>query len=316
MEDPEAVKRFSPPPEPSVYVEGELIQPGTAACWGCGIPLVLRHMLDILGPNTVMARAPGCAGVNLGITPFQTMLGIPYTLSNFASTAAMATGLKRGLRSRGKADVNVVALCGDGGTVDIGLQSLSGAAERGESLIFICYDNEAYMNTGIQRSGSTPLGAWTTTTPVGKVWRGKKRTRKNIDLIMAAHKIPYVATASVAYIRDYKMKIKKAFEVTRAGKGLAFIHVHQPCPTGWRFPGEKAIEVARTAVQTGAWSLFEAEEGKLRVNVKPRELVPVSEYLKSQGRFRHLSEEQIANIQEVVTGNYEKLLELEKTGIY
>ncbi|MEM4727476.1 MAG: hypothetical protein QXD04_04405, partial [Candidatus Bathyarchaeia archaeon] len=174
--------------------------------------------------------------------------------------------------------------------------------------------NEAYMNTGIQRSSSTPLFANTTSSPAGKLWTGKPEKPKNMILIMAAHRIPYIATASLAYLPDLERKIKKAAEVTRAGRGMAYIHIQQPCATGWYFPPEKTVEVARLAVQTGVWPLLEIEEGVLKVNIKPRELRPVEEYLRLQGRFRHLTKEQIANIQAEVKKDYESWLTLEKMG--
>jgi pyruvate ferredoxin oxidoreductase alpha subunit len=306
LEDFEALKKYFPPPKP-IFVKNQLLQPGTNSCTGCGIPLVVRHMLEALGENTIIVRVPSCFGASVSIAPFVTMVGAPMVRTCFAAAAATGTGIVRGLRARGRPHVNVVAFGGDGGTVDIGLQSLSGAAERGEPLIYICYDNEAYMNTGIQRSGSTPLGAWTTTTPTSK-----KKQRKDIISIMAAHGIPYAATASIAYLSDYKRKAKVASKVTREKKGLAYIHVLQPCPVGWRFRESKTIEVARLAVQTGAWPLFEILEGKMRINVVPKKLKPISEYLKLQGRFSHLTPDEMTKIQKVVRGRWHNLLELEK----
>jgi pyruvate/2-oxoacid:ferredoxin oxidoreductase beta subunit len=228
------------------------------------------------------------------------------------SAAGVATGMKRGLIIREKKAINVVGFAGDGATVDIGLTSLSGAAERGEPVIWLCYDNEAYMNTGIQRSGSTPLGAWTTTTPISLLVKGKQTERKNMPLIMALHRIPYVATASLAYIADLRKKIRKASDVTLQGKGMAYIHVQSPCPPGWRLSPEKTIESARLAVLAGAWPLFEIEGDSLRIDVKPAALKPIDQYLKIQGRFSHLNRYQIEKIQDAVNESWRKLLWLEK----
>ena len=296
---------------PPVDVESEhCVHPGSDGCAGCGASIIIRTLLDTLGPNTIVVDPPNCAGVNYG-----GVVKVPWVLANFASAPAYETGIYRALRRKGKADkVYVTSYSGDGGTVDIGLQSLSGAAERGESIIWLCYDNEAYMNTGIQRSGSTPMFASTTSTPVGSVWKGKPQRRKNMLMIMAAHRIPYIATASLAYIPDLKRKIKKAAEVTRNGEGLAYLHVHQPCPTGWYFDPAKTVEVGRLAVQTGAFPLVEVDHGEFKLSVKPRELKPVKEYLAPQRRFRHISEEQLEILQGHINGDWEALLGMEKEG--
>lgn len=292
------------------FEERRVIYPGSGGCTGCGASIIIRHVLDVLGPNTVVVDPPNCAGINYG-----SVVGVPWILANYAATAGYQTGFYRAYKLKGKADkIHVISFAGDGGTVDIGLQALSGAAERGEPLIWICYDNEAYMNTGIQRSGSTPLYARTTTTPAGRLWRGKAERPKNVPLIMAAHGIPYVATASLAFIQDLRRKIKRAAEITSAGVGLAYIHIHAPCPTGWYYSPEKTVEVARLAVLTGAWPLIEIEEGRIKLNVKPRKLLPVEEYLKLQGRFRHLSDEQIKEVQRWVNESWESWLRLEKMG--
>lgn len=292
------------------FKEKRVIYPGSGGCTGCGASIILRHVLDVLGPNTVVVDPPNCAGVN-----YSSVVGVPWILANYAATAGYQTGFYRGYKLKGKADkIHVVSFAGDGGTVDIGLQALSGAAERGESIIWICYDNEAYMNTGIQRSGSTPLYARTTTTPAGRFWRGKRERPKNVPLIMAAHGIPYVATASIAFIPDLRRKIKRAAEITSAGKGLAYIHIQAPCPTGWYYPPEKTVEVARLAVLTGAWPLIEIEEGRVKLNIKPKKLKPIKEYLRLQGRFRHLTDEQIEEIQRWVNESWESWLKLEEMG--
>jgi pyruvate ferredoxin oxidoreductase alpha subunit len=297
-------------PPPVQLEEVMPIYPGSDGCAGCGSSIIIRHLLKVLGPNTVVVNPPSCSGVNFG-----GVVAVPWVLANYAAAAGYETGLYRAYRIKGKADkIYLTSFSGDGGTVDIGLQAISGAAERNESFIWLCYDNEAYMNTGIQRSSSTPLFASTTSSPAGRVWAGKPEKPKNMILIMAAHRIPYIATASIAYLADLERKIRRAAEVTRAGRGMAYIHVQQPCATGWYFPPEKTVEVARLAVQTGVWPLLEIEDGVLKVNIKPRELKPVEEYLKLQGRFRHLSKEQIATIQAEVKKDYESWLALEKMG--
>jgi pyruvate ferredoxin oxidoreductase alpha subunit len=289
---------------------GEPIFPGSDGCAGCGTSIIIRHLLKVLGKDTVIINPPSCSGVN-----FSAVVRVPWILANFAAGAAYETGVYRALRKKGKADkVYVTSYSGDGGTVDIGLQSISGAAERGESMIWLCYDNEAYMNTGIQRSGSTPLFSATTSTPAGKIWPGKQVRRKNMLMIMAAHRIPYIATASLSYIPDLERKIKRAAEITRAGEGLAYLHIQQPCATGWYFPPEKTVEIGRLAVQTGAWPVVHIDHGDFKIDVKPKELRPIKEYLQPQARFRHLKDEQFEIIQKDVQYDWETLLELEKRG--
>jgi pyruvate ferredoxin oxidoreductase beta subunit len=237
-------------------------------------------------------------------TPFpESAWEVPFIHVAFENSAAVASGVESALKAQGKEDVNVVAFGGDGGTVDIGLQSLSGAMERGHNMIYICYDNEAYMNTGIQRSGATPFGASTTTSPAGRESFGKTETKKNMPLIMAAHGIPYVATASIAYPEDYMKKVKKAAET----KGPAYIHLHQPCTTGWGFDPSKTIEIGRKAVESGAWSLYEIDQGEFKVTYKPQKKIPVEDYLSTQKRFKHLKQEQIDQIQAYVDANCEEL---------
>jgi pyruvate ferredoxin oxidoreductase beta subunit len=205
--------------------------------------------------------------------------------------------LEAALIRRGDADeTTILAFAGDGGTVDIGIQALSGAIERGHDFIYICYDNEAYMNTGIQRSGSTPYGAWTTTTPVGKKRHYKREFKKDIPKIIAAHNIPYMATASVGYPKDYQKKVKAAKET----KGPAFIQVHAPCPAGWKYEGRLSIKLARMAHACGMWKLFDLKEGKMSIQRRPKGFEPIKPYVKAQGRFKHLMDEEIAEMQERV----------------
>ncbi len=273
----------------------ELIAPGHRACAGCGCILAMRHALKALGKNVIVSMATGCMEVTT--TPYpETSWRVPWIHVAFENTAAVASGIARALKVLGKHNVKSVAIAGDGGTADIGLQALSGAVERGDNILYICYDNEAYENTGIQRSGSTPFGAWTTTTPIGKLSRGEDRPKKDLPAIIAAHGAPYVATASVAYPLDFIKKLKKAAAI----RGPTYVHVLAPCTPGWRIDENKTIEVARLAVLTGTWVLYEVEGGKLNVTFKPPKRRPVAEYLKLQGRFRHLTDKEVAEIQQMV----------------
>ncbi|MBC7364437.1 MAG: 3-methyl-2-oxobutanoate dehydrogenase subunit beta [Candidatus Aminicenantes bacterium] len=279
----------------------ELMSPGHLACQGCGAALAMRLALKALGQKTIVCIPACCWAVIDGPFPYSS-LDIPIYHCAFETAASSASGVRAGLDMVGDRETAVLAWAGDGGTFDIGLQALSGAAERNDDIIYTCYDNEAYMNTGIQRSSATPLGAWTTTTPVKHY---KKERKKDIIGIMAAHAIPYIATASVAYPEDMVKKFKKAREI----KGTKFIHVFAPCPAGWKSRPEDTIKLARLAVQTGYFPLYEIENGeKWTLNLKLKERKPIAEYLKLQGRFRHLKEEEINWIQQEVDANYERVL--------
>jgi pyruvate ferredoxin oxidoreductase beta subunit len=270
----------------------ELLAPGHRGCAGCGATIGVRLALKVLGKNTVAVSATGCLEVIT--TPYpETAWEIPWIHIAFENAAAVASGVERALKAQGKTDVNIVAFGGDGGTADIGLQALSGAMERGHKIIYICYDNEAYMNTGIQRSGATPFGASTTTSPHGKDSFGEDRPKKNMPMIMAAHGIPYVATASIAYPEDFMKKVKKASQAD----GPAYIHLHQPCTTGWGFDPSQTIELGRLAVDTGSWILYEIEDGEFKVTYRPIQRKIVNEYLSAQKRFKHLTEEEKEMIQ-------------------
>jgi len=265
--------------------EKEFLAPGHRACAGCGATIGVRLALKMLGENTVAISATGCLEVIT--TPYpETSWEIPWMHVAFENAAAVASGVESALKSQGKTDTTVVVFGGDGGTADIGLQALSGAMERGHNLIYICYDNEAYMNTGIQRSGSTPYGASTTTSPHGKESFGEDRPKKNMPMIMAGHGIPYIATASISYPEDFMKKVKKASEI----EGPAYIHLQQPCTTGWGYSPEKTIELGRLAVETGSWILYEIEEGEFKVTYRPLQRRAVKEYLNAQKRFKHLTE--------------------------
>ncbi|MHA1341691.1 MAG: 3-methyl-2-oxobutanoate dehydrogenase subunit beta [Promethearchaeota archaeon] len=275
-------------------IDKNLWIPGNSTCAGCGLSLALRWALKALGPKTVLVTPASCLNVVIGVWP-KAASDFPFINMVFAGGAAAATGIYHGLKARGVEDVNVIVFAGDGGTTDIGLQGLSGAAERNTNIIYVCYDNEAYMNTGIQRSSSTPLGAITTTT-----YFGKKEQKKNVPGIMAAHNIPYIATASISDPLDLYDKFKKAKDI----QGLKYIHILASCPPGWRIDSEKSIEVAKKAVDTGMWILYEIENGIFRLTGKSRRLIdpkkrkPIKEYLSLQGRFNKITEKEIRLLEE------------------
>lgn len=280
----------------------EYLAPGHRGCAGCGASIGVRLALNALGKNTVAISATGCLEVMTSPYP-ETAWEIPWIHVAFENAGAVASGVESALRIQGKDEINVIAFGGDGGTVDIGLQSLSGAMERGHNLTYICYDNEAYMNTGIQRSGATPYGASTTTSPKGSVSFGEDKPKKDMPMIMAAHGIPYVATASISYPEDFVKKVKKAAKI----KGPAYIHLHQPCTTGWGFSPEKTIEMGRLAVETGSWILYEIENGEFNITFRPDERKAVKEYLAPQKRFKHLDDEHLEKIQKYVDKTCEEL---------
>lgn len=270
----------------------DLFVPGISACLGCNSELLMRHTLRRLGPNTVVATPPGCiAGVGAVGVNGRTSTKTPVFHPLLTNTAAMLAGVRRYYNRIGR-DVTMLALAGDGGTADVGFQSLSGAAERGEQMIYICVDNEGYMNTGVQRSSTTPYGAWTSTTPVGAKLRGKTRDAKYLPLLMVMHRCEYVATASTAFMEDYYEKLDKALKASR--RGMAYLHVFSPCPTGWRFPPAELIEVGRKAVETNVFPLweFELEIGKIRFTQPIQDPLPVDVFLGLIGKYRHLDEDQ------------------------
>ncbi len=290
----------------------EPFAPGHRACQGCGEVLALRLAMKALGTNVIVCAATGC--MEIISTPFpQTAWRVPWIHIAFENTAAVASGveaalkvLKRHKRFPKTRHVDVVAFAGDGGTADIGLQALSGALERGHDFVYICLDNEAYMNTGVQRSSCTPYGAMTTTSPPGSKSFGQMTWKKNLPAIAVAHGIPYVATASPAFFLDLMNKVKKAALI----KGPAYVHIFSPCPTGWGSKGEDSIKLARLAVDTKVFPLYEVIEGKYYITRKVTRPKPVEEYLKLQRRFRHLTPELIAEIQRRVDADYERLLRL------
>ena len=275
---------------------------GHKACAGCGGSLAVRAALKVLGPNAVAALPAGCMSA-VGFNFPQLCFANNAMITPFAATAAVLTGIEAGLRAQGKKpdDCTVVGFAGDGGTADIGIQALSGAIDRNDDVLYICYDNEAYMNTGIQKSSLTPFGAKTTTTPAGKNSHGCLTQKKNVFEIIAAHGLPYAATASVGYMSDFLKKLERAKDI----HGTRLIHVIAPCPTGWGAPESKMVDLARDVVDCGLWYLaeYEGEQesgvpgGTFTLNRKPREFTSVRDYLKSQGRFRALSDEEISLVE-------------------
>ncbi|MBW1711674.1 MAG: pyruvate ferredoxin oxidoreductase [Deltaproteobacteria bacterium] len=301
-------KKFSPKDLPRF----EALVSGHRACQGCGEILALRQALKAIGGRMIVASATGC--MEIVTSPFpHTAWAVPWIHVAFENAAAVASGIEAGRKAlvrKGRLDpgqkVTIVAMAGDGGTADIGLQALSGAVERGHDFVYICLDNEAYMNTGIQRSSATPYGANTTTSPPGKISIGQQTQKKDVPAIIAAHGLPYVATATPAYYLDLMNKAKKA----SLAPGPAYLHLFSPCPTGWRSAGDSAINLARLAVQTKMFPLYEVIDGQYVLNKKITKPKPVEEYLKPQRRFSHLGEKEIAQIQAEVDRRYERLLYL------
>jgi pyruvate ferredoxin oxidoreductase beta subunit len=290
----------------------DLLTGGHRLCAGCGAPIVVRQILLAAEDPVIVTSATGCLEVATTIYPF-TAWRVPFFHSAFENSAATATGIEamyQSLKKQGKMDrkIRFIAFGGDGGTYDIGLQSLSGALERGHDFTYICYDNGAYMNTGIQRSSSTPMGAATTTSPAGKVIPGKMQKRKNLSKIVEAHDIPYMAQASPSQWRDLMQKVRKALNT----EGPSFLNIVAPCNRGWRSALDGAIRESQLAVETCFWPLYEVENGKTKVTYKPKEKKPLEEWLKIQGRFKHLfkpkNEWIIKEMQEQVDKEWEALL--------
>lgn len=295
----------------------ERLAPGHRLCAGCAAPTIVRQVLLAIDEPVIVAAATGCLEVSTTIYPY-TAWRIPWIHNAFENAASTLSGIEtmyRSLVKQGKMkerDIKFVAFGGDGGTYDIGIQALSGALERGHRLLYICYDNQAYMNTGIQRSGATPYGAWTTTSPVGKVIPGKPQHRKDLTAIVAAHGIPYAAQASPHRFRDLMQKARKGV----AAEGPAFINVLSSCNRGWRHPTDTTIEISRLAVDTCFWPLYEVEKGEWKLNYRPKEKLPIEEFLKPQGRFRHLFKEENKHIIEELQAEVDRRWEalLKRTG--
>lgn len=281
--------------------EEEFVYPGNRACAGCGLNILYRIGLKAIGRDAILVVPPSCLTVMQGLYPI-TSTQLSVLNVTFASTAAAASGVKAALRAQKNDHTQVVAWAGDGGTADIGLQALSGAIERGEDFLYICYDNEGYMNTGVQRSGTTPQGALTANTAIN----GKPERSKDIPRIIAAHSPAYVATCSAAYPMDFHDKIKKALSL----KGLKYIHAHTPCPPGWAMDERLAVAIGRLAVTTGLYVLYEIEDGQIKLSepsaklLRKKELPPVSEYLEAQGRFRALGKAAVEQLQQEVDAKW------------
>jgi pyruvate ferredoxin oxidoreductase beta subunit len=285
--------------------EEEFVNPGNRACAGCSLGTSYRIVLKALGWNTILVVPPSCLTVLQGLFPVAATK-LPCLNVTFASTAAASTGMLAALKVL-KKDTKVVAWAGDGGTSDIGLQALSGAAERGDNFLFICYDNEGYMNTGVQRSGTTPQWAVTTNTPI----KGKFQQKKDVPAIMAAHNLSYVATCSAAYPLDLYDKVKKAITFP----GVKYIHIQIPCPPGWGFEPRNTVKVGKLAVESGLFELYEIENSVLRLTgasrklADKRALLPVTEYFKAQSRFRLMTDEQIQEIQNRINAKWASTFE-------
>lgn len=301
MSDTVETKKGKPP------VEESLLTCGHRACAGCGEALGAKLVMDAAGPNTMVATSTGCLEVFSTAFP-DSAWRMPWIHSLFENSSAVAAGIEAALLAKGKADgINIIAQGGDGGTADIGIGCLSGMLERGHNILYVCYDNEAYMNTGVQRSGLTPYDARTSTSPSGNISWGNQHQKKNLLEICAAHGIPYAATATVGFPQDLMSKVKKALKI----KGPKFLHVHVPCPLGWVYKSELTIDVARIAVNTGLFPIVEMEYGKLtRVRKITKSRQPVEDYLKPQGRFKHLFKEggepELEKIRQIAENNIQK----------
>jgi len=283
--------------------EREARLPGHSLCPGCTGAIAERLIFNTIKDKKIIFHGPGvCAGGGTSL------LKAPKITEYLSGTGMGPTGVSRALKQLGRNDVKVVAMGGDGGALDIGFGKLSAAAIRNENYLQFVMDNEAYMNTGIQRSGQTPEGVWTTTTPAGN----KTSKTKNAPMIIAYHYVPYVATATVGYTQDFINKVKKAIDMD----GFRYIHVLVPCPTGWRFQTKKGIELSRLAVKSGIFPLYEIDHGKFKVTYKPKELIPVKEYVEEQGRFRTLNEEQLMDLQRAADFYSIHLNELDGKNIY
>ncbi len=292
--------------QPFTYELSRGFLPGHRACAGCGQAAAVRMIMEVVGPDCVVTNATGC--LEVFSTPYpESAWGVPWIHSLFENAASVAAGIEAALRKQGRLETTrVLAFGGDGATVDIGFGALSGMMERGHDILYVCYDNEAYMNTGVQRSGSTPFAASTTTSPAGRASFGEDRPKKNLPAICAAHGIPYVATASVSFFADLKRKVRKALGI----RGPKYLQVHVPCPPGWGYPEKDTVEIGKLAVECGLFPLVEWEDGEV-TRVRKIKKVPVEEYLKPQRRFRHLfrTEEgkaKLADIQALADANIEK----------
>lgn len=273
----------------------DLVSPGTSACQGCGAELIVRRIIQIAGPDSIFCIPPGClAGAGIVGWNFDNGMKVPVHITLLDNTASFLSGMSNAYQSQDR-DVNMVAIAGDGASADCGFQSLSGAAERGEKMLYICYDNEGYMNTGFQRSSTSSKGSRTSTTPVGKSIPGKPQHSKFMPFIMALHNPVYAATASPSNMKDFVEKIEKG--LAAAKEGFAYIHVFSPCPTGWGFNGKNSIEVARRAVKSNFFPLFECDRGVWKRNAAPKNPIPLKDFTSMASKFKHLSDDDIHELE-------------------
>ncbi|MFH0949082.1 MAG: pyruvate synthase subunit PorB [Candidatus Aenigmatarchaeota archaeon] len=277
---------------------------GHTACAGCPMPIALRPILNAAGKNTIISNATSCSEIVSSQYP-NSAWTVPYVHVAFECAAAVASGIEAACKKLDR-NANIIVIAGDGGTADIGLQALSGMVERGHNVLYICYDNECYANTGVQRSSATPYGAWTTTSPAGKKSIGNTTFKKPVAEMMAVQGASYVATSSVAYPKDIYNKVKKALTIN----GPKFIHIHAPCPLAWKFDSSQTIKLAKLAVETGMWVIYEIENRKLTINIRSGGK-NIEEYLKAQGRFNHLTDEEINVIQKKVNDEWKRFEEWE-----
>lgn len=295
----------------------QIMTPGSSACQGCGGELITRKVMQISGANSIFAVPPGCmAGAGVDGWSYANGCTAPIHITLLDNTASFLSGVSEIYQRRGREDVNIVAIAGDGATADCGFQSLSGAAERGNKMLYVCYDNEGYMNTGFQRSSTTSLGSRTSTTPAGSVINGKQQGAKYMPLIMAMHNIEYCATASPSNMADFVAKVQKGLEASK--RGFAYLHVFSPCPTGWSFAPDKGIEVARRAVRSNIFPLWECDRGSYRLSFVNRDPITVAEFVKGIGKFKALSDEELDILQKSADARYallEGLAQMPKTGV-
>ena len=287
----------------------DMVSPGISACQGCGAELIMRRVLQVAGKNTIVAIPPGCmAGAGAVGWNYSNGLKIPVHIPLLTNIAGFMTGVSQMYERDGRSDVNIVCIAGDGGTADAGFQSLSAAAERNEKMLYVCYDNEGYMNTGYQRSSTTSFGSRTSTTPIGDVINGKRQHQKYVPMIMAMHGLTYCATASPSDMADMMRKIEKGLEMSK--KGFAYIHMFSPCPTGWVYKEDQGISMAREAVKTNLFPLWEKDESGFTLNYKNNSPMPVADFVAKIGKFKTMSEEDIAGLQALADERYELVAKL------
>lgn len=286
-----------------------LFSPGHTGCAGCPMAIAIHNVMKAAGPDTIISNATSCSEIISSQYP-TTAWGVPYIHVAFECAASVASGIDAADRKLGRKS-NIIALAGDGGTYDIGFQALSGMVDRGHNILYICYDNECYANTGVQRSSATPYAASTTTSPRGKKRHGNMTYKKRIAEMLAVQGAVYVATSSIAYPKDIQSKVKKALSI----KGPKFLLIHTPCPLAWKFSNEKTVEIAKLAVETGMWAMYEIENEKFTITLQPIKK-DISEYMKSQARFKGITENEIHEVQKHVEKEWERFHKMEKNGFY